>query len=190
MRNMLTFIGLKLGEPRRGNASIILLTVEKAGVLLVVEAILILQPTHTKEQKTVGTRIHSIDNGWALLALIAGLVIIEYNKISHGGTHFVSPHAILGLITYIFFIIQALVGFLQYFAPQVFGGEFKAKKLYKYHRISGYVLLVLSLATIAAATQTDFNLDTLHIKLWAVIVPSVLVLIGIIPRIKKQKLGL
>ena len=155
-----------------------------------VQSILILQPTHTKEQKTIGTRIHSISNGIGLLALIAGLVIIEYNKISHGGTHFVSPHAILGLITYIFFVIQALVGFLQYYTPQVFGGEFNAKKLYKYHRVSGYVLLVLSLATIAAATQTDFNLTTLHIQLWAVIVPSVLVLVGVIPRIKKQKLGL
>jgi hypothetical protein len=56
-------------------------------------------------------------------------------------------------------------------------------------RISGYLILILSLATIAAATQTGFNEMVLHIKLWSVLVASVLVLIGIVPRIKKHKLG-
>lgn len=48
----------------------------------------------------------------------------------------------------------------------------------------------MMLATVAAATQTDFNLSTLDIKLWAVLVTSVLVVVGVVPRIKKQKLGL
>lgn len=52
------------------------------------------------------------------------------------------------------------------------------------------MILVLLFATVAAATQTDFNKTTLDIKLWAVLVTAILVLIGIIPRIKKQKLGL
>lgn len=46
------------------------------------------------------------------------------------------------------------------------------------------------LVTIAAATWTDFNVNALHIKSWAVIVCAVLILVGIAPRIKKQKLGL
>ena len=129
-------------------------------------------------------------NGFAVDALLAGLVIIEYNKISHGGIHFESPHAILGLLTYILFIGQALVGIAQYYTPGVFGGVNNAKKLYKYHRAGGYVALTLSLATVAAATQTDFNKDVLHIKLWAVLVATGLVLVGLLPRIKKQKLGL
>ena len=58
----------------------------------------------------------------ALLAALAGLVVIEYNKISHGGTHFVSPHAILGLVTYILVFIQAVVGITQYFVPALYGG--------------------------------------------------------------------
>ena len=52
------------------------------------------------------------------------------------------------------------------------------------------MLLVLSLATVAAATETSFGKDTLEMKLWAVIVASVITLIGVLPRIKKQKLGL
>lgn len=116
--------------------------------------------------------------------------MIEYNKISHNGTHFESPHAILGLITYIFLAIQSFVGFTQYFAPKLYGSVDKAKSLYKWHRISGYVILVLLLATVIAATQTDYSKTTLHLKIWAVIITSLLVLIGILPRIKKQKLGL
>lgn len=56
--------------------------------------------------------------------------------------------------------------------------------------MSGYVLLVLSFATVAAATQTSFNTGVLKIQLWAVIVTAGIVLIGVLPRVKKQKLGL
>jgi len=47
----------------------------------------------------------------------------------------------------------------------------------------------MALATICAATQTPFNVSVLHIKLWAVIVAGILVLVGVIPRIKKNKMG-
>ena len=56
-------------------------------------------------------------------------------------------------------------------------------------RMSGYLIVLLSLATICAATFTGFNLNSLHIKLWAAIVASVLVVIGLAPRIKKHKFG-
>lgn len=161
-----------------------------AGFLLVVQAILLLQPTHTPKQKKQGANIHGILNGTGVLAFIAGLIVIEYNKIAHSGEHFKSPHAILGLITYIFFIIQALIGITQYYLPQIYGGEQNAKSIYKYHRMAGYVLLVLAFVTIAAATQTGFNKNVLHIQLWAVIVTALLTLAGVLPRIKKQKLGL
>lgn len=165
-------------------------SVKQAGVLLITQGILILQPTHTARQKTQGTKVHAVVNGFGVDALLVGLVIIEYNKISHKGIHFESPHAILGLITYILLVVQSLVGIAQYYTPGVFGGVSKAKKLYKYHRVSGYLVLILAFATVAAATQTDYNRDILHIKLWAVLVAEVLVLIGVLPRIKKQKLGL
>lgn len=56
-------------------------------------------------------------------------------------------------------------------------------------RTSGYVILLAALATVASATQTDFNKNVLGVRLWAVLVTIVLVLIGIIPRIKPSKLG-
>ncbi|KAL9021119.1 MAG: hypothetical protein Q9185_001658 [Variospora sp. 1 TL-2023] len=161
-----------------------------AGILLTTQAILLLQPTHTPKQKKQGTNIHATLNMTAILSLIAALVVIEYNKIAHNGPHFQSSHAILGLITYILFFLQAIIGIAQYYTPGVFGSVENAKKIYKYHRMSGYVILLMSFITIAAATQTGFNVGVLHIQLWAVIVASVITLIGVLPRIKKQKLGL
>lgn len=161
-----------------------------AGLLAVTQAILVLQPTHTAEQKRTGTTSHFLLNNFGLDALVAGLVIIEYNKFAHNGTHFVSPHAILGLITYILLGIQALVGFTQYYVPRLYGGVDNAKAIYKYHRASGYVILVLMLATVAAATQTDFNKKELDIKLWAVLISAVLVLVGVFSRLQQHKLGL
>jgi len=91
-----------------------------SALLVLTQSVLLLQPTHTPEQKRKGTIAHFTLNIVAIDALIAGLVIIEYNKISHNGTHFESPHAILGLITYILLGSQSIVGFTAYFTPKQF----------------------------------------------------------------------
>lgn len=159
-----------------------------AALLLQVQAILVLQPTATPQQKTLGTRVHFALLAVSTLAFIAGFVFIEVNKGDH--PRLTSPHGILGLITYIIIVLQALVGIAQYFLPvAIFGSVENGKKVYKYHRISGYVLLVLELATISAATQTGYNKTTLGIKLWVVLVTSVFVILGVGARIKKHKLG-
>ena len=55
-----------------------------AGVLLIVEAILLIQPTTTSKQKTLGANIHGILNSTGVALLIAGLIVIEANKFDHG----------------------------------------------------------------------------------------------------------
>lgn len=85
--------------------------------------------------------------------------------------------------------LQALVGITQFFAPGLYGGVENAKALYKYHRVGGYVTLVLMLATVCAATQTGFNVGVLGMQLWAVVVASVLVVVGVAPRIRLAKFG-
>jgi uncharacterized membrane protein len=124
------------------------------------------------------------------MALIAGLTIIEMNKASHPETRFRSAHGIMGLITYILIFSQALAGFVQFYIPrQILGSVDRGKAIYKYHRMSGYLILVMALATICAATQTTFNAAVLHIKWWGVLIADILVLAGVPPRITKSKLG-
>jgi hypothetical protein len=148
-----------------------------------------LQPTATPQQKLTGTRIHYTIQLLSVILFISAFTIIEINKGSH--PHFVSPHGILGLITIITIALQALVGVIQFFVPvTVLGSVDAGKRIYKYHRWSGYVLLLLEMATIVAATQTTYNLAAIHIPLWGVLVSVVLILSGVGARIKKHKLGL
>jgi Eukaryotic cytochrome b561 len=160
-----------------------------AALLLQVQSILVLQPTSTPRQKTVGTYIHSTLVTLSVGAFIAAFAIIEINKGDHA--RLTSPHGILGLITYIVIILQALVGVAQFWVPKyVFGSVDKGKSIFKYHRAAGYALLVLELVTVGAATQTGFNVSVLHVGLGVAVGTAVLVVLGVGARIKKQKLGL
>ncbi|CAI7635587.1 unnamed protein product [Penicillium glandicola] len=160
-----------------------------SALLLQVQASLILQPTATPQQKRTGTRIHYFFQLVSVVLFVSAFVIIEVNKGSH--PHFVSPHGILGLATYISIVLQAVVGVIQYFLPVTVLGSIDAgKRIYKYHRRSGYVLLLLEMATVVAATQTTYNLMALHIPLWGVIISVIFILAGVGARIKKHKLGL
>lgn len=82
------------------------------------------------------------------------------------------------------------MGITQFYFPGVYGGVEKAKRVYKWHRWSGYLILGLGLATVCAATQTDYNKGVLHVRLWAVIVASVITVVGVGARVRKGKLGL
>jgi len=52
--------------------------------------------------------------------------------------------------------------------------------MYKYHRISGYLITVMLLVTVAAATQTTYNINVLHMKLWHVVVAGIVILAGML----------
>ena len=149
------------------------------GIILIFESALLLQPTHTAHQKQRGAVAHSILNGLAFLYFLAAFIVIFYNKAAHNGTHFESPHAILGITTYVILLIQALVGFTQYYTPSLYGGADNAKAIYKYHRISGYIVSMLLLATLVAATYTTFNINVIHISRIAIGFAAGFVLIGI-----------
>lgn len=163
---------------------------QSLAILTLVQSVLVLQPTVTPDQKRIGRRFHGLLNLLAFAFLVVGVFVIEYNKLVNKGVHFHSVHGYMGVITSIVLAVQYLVGFTMWLTPRLYGGEDNAKSIWKYHRFSGYVVLVLLLATVASATQTPYNNSTLKIKLWAVILLSVLILVGILPRIQKQKFGL
>lgn len=162
---------------------------QSLGILTLVQSILSIQPTVTPDQKRIGQRVHASLNLIAFLFLTAGVIIIEYNKYPNG-VHFHSVHGYLGVITSIVLALQYLVGFTMWATPVLYGGVDNAKAIYKYHRWSGYFILVLLLATVAAATRTDYNLNVLKLKLWSTLLLAVLILAGVLPRVQKHKLGL
>jgi len=157
-------------------------------ILIQVQAILVLQPTSTPDQKISGAYVHFFLNILSILCFIAAFIVIEINKGDYA--RFTSPHGIMGLVTYISIIFQVLTGIAQFFIPVlVFGSVDNGKKIYKYHRVFGYFLLLWELLTVVAATQTTFNLTELHIPLWSVLVAIILVILGVGSRIRKSKFG-
>jgi len=132
--------------------------------------------------------IHGSLNGLAFLAYFAALAIMYYLHRNSG--HFGSIHGKAGIVTYAVLMVQAAIGFTMYVTPSLYGGMDNAKAVWKYHRMSGYVVATLALGTVAAATQTTYNQNVLHINLWVVLVCDVLVLAGLLPRVKLQKLGM
>lgn len=161
---------------------------QSIGVLAVIQSIIVLQPTHTAEQKRVGQRVHGILHLVSLCSFIAGVTVIEYNKVSNGLDHFHSTHAYIGVITCIIIILQYLVGFTMWAVPALYGGEANARKVWKYHRYSGYLVLALLVASLISASRTDF-MKKLGMEFWIMAVGCVAVIIGIIPRIQLYKLG-
>lgn len=90
---------------------------------------------------------------------------------------------------YILFFLQAIVGIAQFYTPTLFGSVDDAKSIYKYHRASGYVILILAFCAVATALQTAFNQNVLHIQLGVVVVAIILTVVGMVPRIRKRKFG-
>lgn len=159
-------------------------------MLVLTQAILVLQPTWTAGEKAQGARAHASLNLLSFLLFVSGVAVIEANKARQGpGSHFHSAHGYLGVATGFVLLAQYLFGFLIWGVPGVFGGVEKAKALWRYHRISGYLLYPLVLATVVSAVYTDFNVNVLDIKLWEVSVAVALIVIGVYPRLHPRKLG-
>lgn len=160
-------------------------------ILFAIEAILVLQPTGLYDlvQKKRAAYVHATFVALAAACFFSALAIVIWHKEHHHIPHFESLHSKFGAATYTFIVLQALVGFTQFFVPQIYGGEENAKKVYKYHRTFGYaVILPLLLATVILATRTYYGGRVLHIRTWVVVLAGVAIVAGIYPRIKLSKL--
>ena len=161
---------------------------QSLAILAIIQSILILQPTHTPDQKRTGQRIHAFLHLVSFVSLVTGIVVIEYNKYVNKLAHFHSAHAYIGAITTAILLLQYSVGFTMWATPSLYGSEDRAKSIWKYHRWSGYLSLVLLLSTVLSATRVPFVGETIGIKFWWVFGLSVLILLGIIPRVHLWKL--
>ncbi|KIY65205.1 hypothetical protein CYLTODRAFT_424556 [Cylindrobasidium torrendii FP15055 ss-10] len=115
-----------------------------------VYGVLTLQPTSQPKSKEAGLVRHQAALfGVAVPAAILGTVAVFYNKYLHDKHHFKSLHGQLGLLCTLWLVVQVLVGGASVWGGGVaFGGGMKAKKVWRYHRISGYVLFLCLLCTI------------------------------------------
>ncbi|GAA5895052.1 cytochrome b561 domain-containing protein [Sporobolomyces salmoneus] len=165
---------------------------QSLAVLVFVEGIVLLQPKPSNSTvKQTGQKLHQAFQGLASLLIIAGASFIIYNKAAHGAAHFTTWHAKIGLTTLCFVLLQALFGAVAVFAPSLVGGPGKAKSLYKYHRMSGYIGFGLLLTTPVLALWSDWVVNnSSQAERNLIGVGYIMVTIAVVLRIETSKLGL
>ncbi|KAI9249002.1 eukaryotic cytochrome b561-domain-containing protein [Sporodiniella umbellata] len=162
-------------------------------LVLVTEGVALLQPTSTSEEKRVGLKYHALIQSTAYLATIIGFSFIFYNKIISKKAHFESLHGKLGLFVFIYLLIQVFFGITIGLMPNTFyKSTNKAKSLWKYHRVFGYILLLLVWFTAQLGIRADYiynNMYSPHLVYlhW---VSLLLVSVGLISRTRTSKWGI
>ncbi|KAL0096629.1 eukaryotic cytochrome b561-domain-containing protein [Phycomyces blakesleeanus] len=161
-------------------------------VVSISEGISLLQPTHTPEQKAQGLKKHAAIQTISYVAAIIGFTAIFYNKVISSKPHFTSGHAQLGVFVFSFLFVQVLFGIIIAVLPRVYGDQSNAKSLWKYHRVSGYLLLVLIWTTVQLGVRADYMFNNLWSPqlIWLHWLVVVLVGYGVLRRIRFGKWGL
>ncbi|KAI6129172.1 hypothetical protein EV401DRAFT_1853068 [Pisolithus croceorrhizus] len=111
--------------------------------------VLTLQPTSQPVTKAAGLQRHQIAMfGIGIPCILVGTAFMIYNKSLHSAPHFTSWHGTFGIITVVCLLTQGLIGGASvWFGGAALGGGMKAKAVWKYHRLSGYIVFSLTLFT-------------------------------------------
>ncbi|KAF8604493.1 hypothetical protein BDV93DRAFT_507448 [Ceratobasidium sp. AG-I] len=127
-------------------------------VLAFAIGILTLQPTLSASSKAAGRVRHQIFQlGLGVPLLLAGSLAIIIHKQLNGWTHIKSAHSIVGLISIILIVLQGAIGAASlWHKGAAVGGEERGKALWKWHRLSGYIILPLLLLTVALGGSRTF----------------------------------
>jgi len=118
---------------------------QSLALFLFTYGILTLQPTSQPKTKAAGLARHQLAMiVFAFPLILLGTFAIVFNKWSHGHSHLTTWHGILGTVSVVWLFFQVLVGGGSvWFDGAAFGGGAKAKAVWKYHRLSGYILFPL-----------------------------------------------
>ncbi|KAH8118229.1 hypothetical protein DFH11DRAFT_1503616 [Phellopilus nigrolimitatus] len=156
--------------------------------------ILLLQPTSQPKTKARGlTRHQLVILGVGLPAIIIGTVLIFMNKVIHESAHFTTWHATFGLIAIVWMVVQMLLGGLSvWFGGRAFGGGMKAKGVWKYHRVSGYLLFPMFLMTAAiGGNYSDWTAKVVNVGVRVVVytLAPIFALVGLWSRMRLSKMN-
>ncbi|KAL7420796.1 hypothetical protein Q5752_004749 [Cryptotrichosporon argae] len=132
--------------------------------------------------------------GVAVPALALGTASMWWNKHVHGAHHFTTWHAKFGLASVAWVVVQAGIGAASVWCGgKAFGGGDKAKRVYKYHRISGYALITLfTITAFLAGAYSDWAIGRgktfVPARVAAFYVGLPLIWLGAIMRIRASKM--
>jgi hypothetical protein len=154
--------------------------------------ILTLQPTSQPSTKAAGLERHKIAMlGLGIPLILLGTLAVFLNKNSNDAPHFTSLHGRFGLVVVVWLVLQALVGgSTVWFDGAAWGGGMRPKLVWKYHRLSGYILFPILLLTAylggdSYLVATDSNSFVRVLAYW---IAPLLILVGVYSRIRVSKM--
>ncbi|KIP09252.1 hypothetical protein PHLGIDRAFT_126414 [Phlebiopsis gigantea 11061_1 CR5-6] len=166
---------------------------QSAAVALFTYGILTLQPASYAKSKAAGLTRHQLAmavTGFPVAFL--GYAAMFFNKILASRAHFTTWHGTFGLITFILMTVQLILGGGSvWLNGALFGGNPKAKLVWKYHRAVGYLTLFFFMLTfhLGGAWSSWATEHTWWIaRLLAFTLAPVGVLVAVYSRIRPSKM--
>ncbi|KAJ7582581.1 hypothetical protein C8J56DRAFT_1015355 [Mycena floridula] len=164
---------------------------QSSALFMITYGIVTLQPTSQPVTKASGLSRHQLAMLYLALPLISvGTFAVFYNKVAQGKDHFVTWHGVFGIISMAWIVLQILVGGGSvWFGGRAFGT--KAKSVWKYHRLSGYILFSLVLLTVnlgGAWSDWSQKYTIYPVRLVAYTVAPLAILAGVLVRMRLSKM--
>ncbi|KAK4049691.1 hypothetical protein OIV83_003966 [Microbotryomycetes sp. JL201] len=166
---------------------------QSVAVIAFIQGVVLLQPQPKNiAAKQKGLQLHQVFQLLALPLIVAGSAVIVYNKVVNNGKHLYSWHGWFGAATLFLIVLQITFGAIVVYTPltRLVGGVGRAKSLWKYHRLSGYVTLALLLITPLLALDSDWiKNNTSESERLVMGIGLGLVAVGVLTRVQVSKLG-
>jgi len=155
--------------------------------------ILTLQPTSQPTAKEAGLERHQFAIlGLGVPCIFLGATAIAYNKSIHEKEHLTTWHGTFGYLALFWLIFQAVLGGGSvWYQGAAFGGGARAKSVWKYHRLSGYLLFPLLLLTAhLGGGWSDWANSQAgpSIRFLAFTLAPMLIIVSVISRIRLSKM--
>ncbi|RPD65981.1 hypothetical protein L226DRAFT_608899 [Lentinus tigrinus ALCF2SS1-7] len=155
--------------------------------------ILTLQPTSQAKTKAAGLTRHQLAMiALGVPAICLGTLAIVWRKSMSEHPHFTTWHGTIGIISIAWMVVQvALGGASVWFGGRLFGGNPRAKLVWKYHRLSGYLLFPLFLlaAHLGGAWSSWSTANSAFVvRLLAFTVSPIVLLAAILVRVRTSKM--
>ncbi|OBZ75657.1 hypothetical protein A0H81_04475 [Grifola frondosa] len=166
---------------------------QSSSIALFTYGIMTLQPTSHPKTKAAGLVRHQLAMFFlGVPAITLGTLAMVFNKYLHGAEHFTTWHGTFGILSVTWMVMQvALGGGSVWFDGRLLGGNPKAKMIWKYHRLSGYLLFPTFLFTahLGGGWSTWMSENSPYVvRLLAYTVSPIVLFTAILVRVRTSKM--
>lgn len=170
-------------------------TLQSLALSFFVYGIITLQPTSQPKTKAAGLSRHQLAIFVCAFPIVSiGTFAVWWNKHIRDHNHFTTWHGKLGLISMCWILVQIAVGGGSvWFGGAAFGGGMKAKLIWRYHRISGYILFPLLLLTAnfgGLYSHWGTKYLSLPIRVIAYLIAPLVILVAVYVRVRLSKMNI